>query len=104
MKVKINARFATAEDTARALGVPLGRARKLARLVDSYSLFKRTGRSNSNAAQTAESISFSKKAKETSKNGSRPRIIAGQLKRKMAKKANTSRKNHTRAKTSKAAR
>ena len=33
MKVKIDARFATVEDTAKALGVPLGRARKLARLV-----------------------------------------------------------------------
>ena len=41
MKVKINARFATVEDTAKALGVPLGRARKLARLVISVPLQKR---------------------------------------------------------------
>jgi hypothetical protein len=40
---KMNARFATTEDTARALGVPLSRARKLAKLVDSYRSFKSAG-------------------------------------------------------------
>jgi hypothetical protein len=103
MKVKIHARFATAEDTARVFGVPLSRARKLAKLVDSYR-FKQTELSNSKSTRSAQRDSFSTKTSTVSKNGSRARTSAGQLKRKTATKAHASGKSQTRAKVSKASR
>src|SRR5271156_1066256 len=104
MKVKIHARFATPEDTARALGGQLSRARKLAKLVDSYRLFKQTDLSNPKSARSGEKVSFPAKTSAASKNGSRARTSAGQLKRKTATKAHASGKSQTRAKVSKASR
>lgn len=104
MRVKIHARFATVEDTARALGVPLRRARKLLKLVDSYSRFREAGFSKSKALRAIDNPPSSIEASSASKNGSRPKVISGPLRRKTAKKANASGKKRTRAKAAKASR
>jgi hypothetical protein len=85
MKVKINARFATVEDTAKALGVPLGRARKLARLVDPSRYRNRSVTVDSKVSQTHDWTSLTAASLER-KNGSRPHAKSGPLKRKTRKK------------------
>jgi hypothetical protein len=103
MKVKINARFATVEDTAKALGVPLSRARKLARLVDPSRYRNRSVTVDSKVSQTHDWASFAAASIER-KNGSRPHAKSGSPKRKTPKKTDASRKRRTRAKISKASR
>ena len=103
MKVKINARFATVEDTAKALGVPLSRARKLARLVDPSRYRNRSVTVHSKVSQKHDWTSLMAASVER-KNGSRPHAKSGPLKRKTAKKTDASRKRRTRAKVSKASR
>jgi hypothetical protein len=53
MRVKINRRYATVEDTAKALGVPRDRAIELTRLFDSYGQLKKSGLSVSRALRAA---------------------------------------------------
>jgi hypothetical protein len=43
MAVKLTSKFATAEDTAKALGVPKSRLKWLVRLMHSETAFKRSG-------------------------------------------------------------
>jgi hypothetical protein len=103
MKVKINARFATVEDTAKALGVPLARARKLARLVDPSRYRNRSATVDSKVSQRHDWTSLTATSLER-KNGSGPHAKSGLLKRRTRKKTDASRKRRTRAKVSKASR
>jgi hypothetical protein len=103
MKVKINARFATVEDTAKALGVPLSRARKLARLVDPSRYRNRSVTVHSKVSRTHDWTSLTASSVER-KNGSRPHAKSGPLKRKTPKKTDASRKRRTRVKIFKASR
>ena len=103
MRAKINARFATVEDAAKALGVPLSRARKLARLVDPSRYVNRSVIVDSKVSQKLDGTSLMAASVER-KNGSRPHAKSGPLKRRAAKKTDASRKRRTRAKASKASR
>ena len=103
MKVKINARFATVEDTAKALGVPLGRAKKASTTRRSVPLQKRIRYCRFESLQTHDWTSLTAASLER-KNGSRPHPKSGPLKRKTREKTDASRKRRTRAKVSKASR
>ena len=61
-KIKIHARFATPEDTARALGVPMRRVRKLIKLIDSYRSLKKAGLSDKKALRRLNKTSAFKNA------------------------------------------
>ena len=104
MRVKIHARFATLEDTARTLGVPMRRARKLLKLIDSYRSLKKAGLSDRKALQELDKTSSSRNVPAVSSNGSRPRSKSGALKRKTAQEHFVSGKKRARAKASKASR
>jgi hypothetical protein len=103
-KIKIHARFATLEDTAKALGVPMRRARKLVKLIDSYRSFKKAGLSDKKALLELDKSSSFKDARSASGNGSGPRSKSGPLRKNTAPKAYASGKKRTRAKLSKASR
>ena len=103
-KIKIHARFATLEDTARALGVPMRRARKLVKLIDSYRSFKKAGLSDKKALRELDKSSSFKNVPASSRNGSRSRSKSGPLRRNKAPKAYASGKKRTRASFSKASR
>jgi hypothetical protein len=103
-KVKIHARFATLEDTAKALGVPMRHARKLLKLIDSYRSLKKAGLSNKKALRELDKPSSFKNVPAVSRNGSRPRSKSGPMKRKTAQEHFVSGKKRARAKASKASR
>lgn len=103
-KIKIHARFATLEDTARTLGVPMRRARRLLKLIDSFRNLKKAGFSDKKALQELDNSSSFKHAAVVSRNGSRPRSKSGPLKRKAAQQHFVSGKKRARAKASKASR
>jgi hypothetical protein len=103
MRVKVNARFATAEDTAQALGVPRRRVRELRELVSRFRDLKKAGLSTPKALRVLENGS-SIETSAASKNGFKIRVGSSPLKRKSAKKVSASRKRRTRAKDSKASR
>jgi len=103
-KIKIHARFATLEDTAKALGVPMRRARKLVKLFDSYRSFKKAGLSDKKALRELDKSSSFREAPSASRNGSRPRSKSGSLRKNATPKAYASGKKQTRAKLSKASR
>ncbi|MGA7915953.1 MAG: hypothetical protein WCA00_12010 [Candidatus Acidiferrales bacterium] len=103
MGVKINARFATVEDTAEALGVPMRRVRELTKFVDTFRDLKKAGLSNRKALRALKK-GTAVDILAVSKNGSEMHESSGPLKRKSAKKTFASRKRRTRAKASKAPR
>lgn len=103
-KIKIHARFATPEDTARALGVPMRRVRKLIKLIDSYRSLKKAGLSDKKALRRLNKTSAFKNAPPISRNGSRQQSESGPQKRKTAQLRFSSRKKRARAKVSKASR
>jgi hypothetical protein len=103
-KIKIHARFATPEDTARALGVPVRRARKLIKLIDSYRSLKKAGLSDKKALRELDKTSAFKNVPAISRNRPRPESESGSLKRKTAQRRFGSGKKRARAKVSKASR
>jgi hypothetical protein len=104
MRVEINARFATVEDTAKALGVPIKRPRRLVKLADSYRRFKEAGLSTAKALRFAKQESSPNIASVVSTRDSKFRVSSGPLQQKSAKKVSASGKRRTRAKVSKASR
>jgi hypothetical protein len=103
-KIKIHARFATPEDTARALGVPMRRVRKLIKLIDSYRSLKKAGLSDKKALRKLDKTSAFENVPAISRNGSRQQSESGPLKRKTAQRRFGSGKKRARVKISKASR